>query len=488
MSSSERTPYLRLSALTGAAVLLQGYHLGVDDAAIYVPAIKKVADPALYPFGDEFFMTHARLSFFPNLVGGFARVTRISSDAAIFLCYAVGIFLLLLAGWRLLAACFDSSAARWGGVVLLAMLLPVPVAGTALAIMDPYVTARSLSTPATFLAIAAFLAGRTKTAALWLVVAALIHPQMAVYAGVFLGAMSLARHPALAQVPAYGALTFPALPFLFPFHPATGPAREALLSRTYFFLFNWTWYELLGVVAPLAILWLLSSARLRNATPALRPMLRSTVAFGLLFTAAGLIVSSTPDLENFARLQPMRAFHLIYIVLFLLLGALLTELAVEAKRSRWLMLSAPLIFGMWLLQVETYPASPHLELPGVAARDVWESAFFWIRDHTPKDAVFALDPDYMLLPGEDLHGFRAVAQRSVLADEVKDSGAVSLFPQLAEDWKQQVDAQAHWSLFALADFRKLAQRYPVTWVVTRDPARAGLTCPYRNGGVAVCKL
>ena len=67
ISRLRRIPILRLLLITALAVLVHGYHLGVDDAAIYVPAIKKVADPNLYPFGDEFFMTHAHLSFFSIL-------------------------------------------------------------------------------------------------------------------------------------------------------------------------------------------------------------------------------------------------------------------------------------------------------------------------------------------------------------------------------------------------------------------------------------
>jgi len=35
--------------------------------------------------------------------------------------------------------------------------------------------------------------------------------------------------------------------------------------------------------------------------------------------------------------------------------------------------------------------------------------------------------------GEDEHGFRALAERSMLADRVKDSGAVTMFPRLADD-------------------------------------------------------
>jgi hypothetical protein len=143
---------------------------------------------------------------------------------------------------------------------------------------------------------------------------------------------------------------------------------------------------------------------------------------------------------------------------------------------------------MWFVQQSSYPASPHVEWPGEASHNTWTSAFLWIRGHTPKGAVFGLDPNYMLLPGEDEHGFRAVAERSVLADNVKDSGAVSLFPQLASRWKNQVQAQSGWETFHLADFENLAGEYPVTWILTRSPGPEGLICPYRKLGLAVCRI
>ena len=111
------------------AVWIQGYHLGADDAAIYVPGIKKVFDPDLYPFGAEFFQSHAHLTFFPNLIGGSARLTHLPVDVAIFLWHIAGAFLLMLASWRLVCACFENNYARWGGVALLAAPLSVPVAG-----------------------------------------------------------------------------------------------------------------------------------------------------------------------------------------------------------------------------------------------------------------------------------------------------------------------------------------------------------------------
>lgn len=484
-----RAPVVRLLLITLLAVLVHGYHLGVDDSAIYVPAIKKVIDPALYPYGDEFFLSHAHLSFFSLLVGDSARLTNMPANAAIFLWHVAGVFLLLLACWQLLCACFRDNHARWSGVALLAALLTVPVAGTALAVMDPYLTARSLSTPATLFAVACWLSNKPKRALAWLLLAAVIHLQMSLYGAALLGCLALARRglPFLPEgaMPVSAVLAFP---FIFEFQPARGAAREALLSRTYFFVSNWAWYEWTGVFAPLALLWWWSSAAPRGTTPAFRTLARTLVPFGLMFTAAGVLLALPARLENYTRLQPMRSFHLVYIVFFVLLGGLIGEYALRGVVWRWLALFVPLAASMWLVQRSAFPASPHVEWPGAADPNSWTSAFFWIRDHTPKGATFALDPNYMLRPGEDTHGFRAVAERSVLADEVKDSGVVSLFPQLADRWKSQVQAQTGWEGFRRADFENLAKHYPVTWIVTRRPGPAGLNCPYQNRDLAVCQI
>jgi hypothetical protein len=483
---AKHNPIIGLLALTAATVAVHGYHLGVDDAEIYVPGIKHAADPRLYPFGSEFFMTHAHLSLFQDLVGGFARLTRLPPDLVIFLCHLAGVFLLLLAAWRLSCACFQTSPARWGAVGLLAGVLSVPVAGTALVIMDPYVTARTLSAPATLFAVACFVSNQRKRAFAWLLFTAAVHPQMSVYGAVLLGCIELARRRQ--AVPLTQTVLAAALPLLWGFQPPSGPAREALLSRTYFFLSQWAWYEWIGAIAPLLLLWWFSARPPRGTTPVFQMLARTLVPFGLLFTAAGLILTYTPPLLNYTRLQPMRAFHLIYVIFFVLLGGLIAEYVLGRKGWRWVALFVPLAAGMWILQQSAYPFSPHVECPGGADRNPWAEAFLWIRANTPRDAVFALDPNYLAIPQDDQHGFRAVAERSVLADNLKDSGAVSLFPQLAAEWKQQVQAQTGWARFHAADFQNLARRYPVTWVVVQPSQTAGLACPYQNAELAVCRI
>src|SRR6476620_294890 len=68
---------LLLLATSLFAILVHGYHMGTDDAAIYAPGIERAADPSLFPFGSEFFMNHARLSLFPHLVAAVTWLTRL---------------------------------------------------------------------------------------------------------------------------------------------------------------------------------------------------------------------------------------------------------------------------------------------------------------------------------------------------------------------------------------------------------------------------
>jgi hypothetical protein len=355
-------------------------------------------------------------------------------------------------------------------------------------IMDPYLTARSLSTPATIFAIACYLSNQRKQALLWLVLTALVHPQMSGFAAGFLACLEFARRRPVRpdRVLALGMLA--GLPFLFPFHAAQGAAREVLLSRTYFFVSRWEWYEWVGIAAPVALMWWFSSRSPQGTTPSFRILAGAMIPFGVLFTAAFMVVGVPGWLENYARLQPMRSFHLLYVVLFVLLGGLIQQYVLKSSVPRWLGLFVPLAAGMWFLQQSSYPSSPHVEWPGSRSANTWNRAFLWIRGHTPKNAVFALDPDYMQSPGEDMHGFRAVAERSVLADSIKDSGAVSLFPQLAADWTSQTQAESGWKNFQMRDFEKLATEFPITWILTRAPGPTGMTCPYRNRDFVVCRV
>jgi hypothetical protein len=94
----------------------------------------------------------------------------------------------------------------------------------------------------------------------------------------------------------------------------------------------------------------------------------------------------------------------------------------------------------------------------------------------------------MKLPGEDFHSFRALAERSALADYVKDPSVATQVPSLAVRWKEEVDAQKEWRNFRAEDFQRLKFRFGVSWVVLVSPGVQGMDCPFQNHAVRVCRI
>jgi len=477
-----------LLLFTCGAILVHGYHPFVEDAEIYVPGIKRVLNPALYPFNAGFFAGHSRLTVFPHLIAASIRLTHLPVDWALLLWHFFSIFLLLLACWYIGKLAFRNPHAHWGGVALVASLLTIPVAGTALYIMDQYLNTRSLSTPGVLFIIINAVERKFARATLWALFTAAIHPLMVIFGVSYVLLLwFFSRQVKPREERNYAIVAAALLPLgLFP--PVTNAYREVLDSHSYFFLSRWKWYEWLGIFAPLVLLWWFRRIAQKQNLPVVKFMCQSLVTFGLFFFAMALIITVPARFANLTELQPMRSLHLVYIVLFIFAGGLLAQFVLKDRGWRWLLLLLPICAGMWITQRQLFRATPHIELPGTAPRNDWVEAFLWIRNHTPVDAHFALDPDHMKVPGEDQHGFRAIAERSRLADKLKDSGAVTMFPALAETWREQVRAQAEWINFKTDNFRRLKEKFGVNWVVLQKPGVPSLNCPYQNNAVLVCRV
>jgi hypothetical protein len=278
------------------------------------------------------------------------------------------------------------------------------------------------------------------------------------------------------------------LPFGLSFEPPSPAYHQVALSHSYFYLLRWQWFEWLGVIAPLILLWWFSrvagSRQLRN----LDLLCRALIVYELVYLLAGVVLSIPARFESLARLQPMRSLYLLYVLFFLFAGGLSGQYVLKNRIWRWAVLFVPLCAGMYLAQRALFPASAHVEWPGASPKNQWVLAFEWIRSNTPRNAIFAVDPFHMNIPGEDENGFRAIAQRSMLADVVKDGGAVTMFPPMAEEWLRQVQAQRDWKTFQAQDFRRLHAEYGVNWVVLQQPGVAGLDCPYQNAAVLACRV
>lgn len=476
-----RTDALLLVGLTVLAIAVNGYHLGAEDQAIYLPAIKQHLDPALYPANAEFFTAQTGPMLTDDLIAASLRLSHLPLEWGMLLWHTASLFGLLAACLRLARRCFPSAAGPWAAVATVAGVLATPVAGTHLLIATQYLHPRTLAAVAVVLAVVEVLDRRWLRVAGLMALAAILHVQMAFFGGLFL--VFLAWRAPDRQTPASAALLFP-LAFLFERAPAGWD--EAMRTRSHYFLMRWHWYELVGLVAPLLLLWWFGEVGKRAGWRHLAHLCRRLVAFAA-FSTLGALVVSTPQFVRLAPFQPMRSLHILYLLFFLFLGGMLGHFLLRGKPLRWLMLFLPLAAGMFYAQRQEWPGSAHLEWPGAAPRSPWLQSFLWIRDHTPQDALFALDPWYLRRPGVDYHGFRALAERSSLADRVKDPGVSALFPPLADRWLEQARAQDGWRDFDALDFHLLKHKYGVTWVVVERPVH-DLNCPYRNESVQVCRI
>lgn len=476
-----------LALLSAATLLVHGYHPYVEDAEIYLPGVKKILNPALYPQNAAFFASHAHLTMFPNIIAASVRITHLPFDWAILAWQLLSTFIFLYACWRLARLIFPDPLAAWGGAALVASLLTIPVAGTALYIMDQYLTARSLSTATVMMLVASTAERKYIRAAIWALITLLVHPLMVVFGVSYALLLIWFRLRTPDSSPSSAAIMAALFPFgLFP--PPTDVYRTILKNHRYFLLMEWTWYEWVGIFAPLLIFWWFARIARKQNLPLLQAMCRALIVFGALFFAAGVVITIPPAMVRFAELQPMRALHLEFVLLFLLSGGLLAQFVLKKHIWRWLLLFVPLCSGMFYASRQLFPDTPQLEFPNAAPRNPWVEAFLWIRDNTPTDAFFALDPDHMALPGEDQHGFRALAERSMLADRVKDSGAITMFPKLTETWLEQTTALEGWKKFQRDDFTRLKTTYGVTWIVLEKPGVPGFVCPYENRRLLVCKI
>jgi hypothetical protein len=358
--------------------------------------------------------------------------------------------------------------------------------------MDQYLNPRNLAAFAAIFAVARMLEKKYIRTAAWLAFAGSVHPLMAAFAFSFCVLLMVVER--LEKKASSGSLSPAAglcclLPFGISLDPPTSPAYHAAAMRHEFhYIQRWQWYEQLGILAPVLLFWWFGRIARARQWRRLDLVCRCLIIYDLIYFCAALVVDLPARFESLARLQPLRSLHLLYILMFLIMGGFVGEFVLKNRVWRWLALFVPLCLGMFVAQRALFPASAHIEWRGAAPRNPWAQAFRWARDHTPQDAVFALDPDFMQLHGEDTIGFRCLAQRSRLADLSKDSGAVSMFPPLAEDWWTQVQAQTPWKNFRIQDFTRLKKTYGVSWVVVQQPGVEGLDCAYQNSAVRVCRI
>lgn len=489
--------FVPLFLLAAFALVLMGYHPGLEDDSFYLAAIKWRLHPALFPHDADFFRIQFQATVFDKLIASTILLTHLPVLWGVLLWQMAAIFFLLYSCWRIARRCFAAPEAQLAATALVGVLLSMPIGGIAINLADQYLHPRNLATALILAAIVAVIDRRLWMAGILLVVAFAIHAIMASFGISFcLFLLWQQRSQSAPRIPAATALVIP-LGWLF--ERGSVAWRQAAATRGFYYLGRWRWYEWLGVFAPLILLYLLhqwlQSRKGREDQVTFTSAVTALLYYGVFQTIVGLVIMLPPSLERLRPFEPMRYLHLLYILFFLIFGGLVGEYLLRRHVYRWALLFVPLSAGMLYAQLRMYSDSPHLELPFVKQQNQWVQAFDWIRQDTPPDALFAIDPHYEELPGEDQHGFRALAERSVLADYEKDGGMAARVPIIAPRWLKEVTALNGWRDFDLTDFQRLKNDFGVTWVVLsredagfQSPTSDTMNCPYENQNVKVCRL
>jgi hypothetical protein len=476
---------LALIGITLLSFLTMGYHPGLEDDHVYLAAIQKNLHPALYPFDARFFQVQLQATAFDKLVAGFVRFTSIPVAYTALLWQVATIFLILAACARIARFLFGDERAVWGGVLLTGAMLTLPVSGTALTLVDQHLHPRGIATACILLAVSLLQVDKHWIAGGLLTAAFLLHPIMAAFGLSFCIFLLLAnitgtpeKHPALAAFAPLGWI----------FEPPNAGWNQATATRRYYFLARWTWYEWLGAIGPLLLFWVLDRWSSRSGSIRLQRFARVVLAFSGFQLLVAVTIQVVPACARMIPLQPMRYLHLVYFFMVLLAGSLMGRYLLKSHPLRWVCFALIAFGAMFAGQRSLYAASAHLELPWTKPVNSWVEAFAWIRDHTPQNAYFALDPEYMAAAGEDFHSFRALAERSVLADALKDAAVVTQVPDLGTLWIRQVQAQAGWRSFGQKDFERLESQFGVTWILVDYPRETGLRCIWHNRSLQVCRI
>ena len=480
---------LPLLLLTLTGFLVMGYHPGFEDDGIYLTAVKADLNPALFPHDSDFFRLQMQASVFDGGMAHFVRWTGIPVAWAELLWQFAALFLILWACRRIAAQIFADARAQWAAVAMVAAMFTLPVAGTALNIADQHLHPRNLATALILIAVAWILEGKRWQAVPALLLAFAMHPIMAALGMsfcIFLGLALLVPVPFRLRA-AQGSLAA-AAPLGWLFVPTNPSWRLALASKSYYSIWRWTWYEWLGALAPLFLFWLLWRLVQRSNQDRLARFALAVLAYGVFQQIVAMALLTPDSLVRLSPLQPMRYLQLVYIFMALAAGGLLGRFLLKTQVWRWAVYLLVFNGGMFLVQWEVIDDGAHLELPASATSNPWLEAFNWIRQNTPADAYFALDPLYLASPGEGFHNFRALAERSTLSDAIKDTAVVTEVPSLAPVWHEQQLALAGWPHFQRADFERLKAQFGVNWVLVNSPQTARLDCRWHNGALAVCQI
>jgi hypothetical protein len=210
--------------------------------------------------------------------------------------------------------------------------------------------------------------------------------------------------------------------------PESEVYQRVVLTRDYWFLSQWHWYEWIGLIAPMLILSGVAMAKRRDGDAARVGLARMAVAVGTIALAVAILFARTGMATHLvARMQPLRPFNWCVLMTWARCGFGRAIAATAANALGYLRLRC------WRVMVaaerRTFPLK-HLgaRRPGSGDADSAREASLKRRSMDQQEHAkgrnLAMDAQYITKPGEDAQGCgdcrpecAAVIRRTVGGDQ-----------------------------------------------------------------------
>jgi hypothetical protein len=469
-----------------------GYRFGASDQALYLPAVLRHLDPALFPRDAPLIDTQARLMLNDEIIALAARATGLSLPILFLALYALTLIVLLAATARLGVHFYRS---RITGVALAAAVtLRHAIAKTGTNTLEGYFHPRQLAFALGLLAVAMFVERRHyRTLALMLVVAAM-HTTTALWFGVWLTVAAwLGRprwRPALAGSLIIAVLAASWLLWRTPFgdrlHRMDSDWLRVIGDKDYLFPLAWPLTAWASNLAPLPVIIFAWRARRRTG---LAFADETAVVVGALALGCVFFISlpfSAAHVALAVQLQVGRVFWIldllatIYIVWALAEG---TAAQVRLLRRASVVAAAIIVLSMIRGTYTCFIEFPNRRIVAVDLdHQDWRSAMAWARS-TPASTGWLADPVHAALYGSSV---RAAGQRDVLIDGMKDSALAIYDRGIAMRVAERRRALEENAWYTADGARALARRYGLDYLVTSEVV--DLPVAYRAGALTIYRL
>ncbi len=467
-----------------------GYRYGASDQALYIPAVLRHVDPALFPRDARLIDTQARLMLNDEAIASIVRVTGASMPRLFIVLYVVSLALLLTAAVWLGSFFYRTRGAIVAGVA--ALTLRHAIAKTGANTLEGYFHPRQLAFALGLLAIVMFLERRDRLATGFLIAAGIAHTTTFFWFAIWLTAAAWAGRPAYRRVLSIAMVLIAAAAIWAIWRgPLAGRLvriddewMAVIASKDYLFPLGWPWDAWITNGLTIPVILVAWRARVRAG---LTFEGEAAIVVGALALAAVFVCWLPFDIARVAlaaQMQTSRIFWMLdALATFYVVWALAEGSAQEPHRRAALvaavviMLSA--IRGSYVSFVQ-FPDRP------IFAVDVqhhdWRDAMAWARS-SPRQSGWLADPAHAALYGSSL---RAVGERDVLLEDLKDTALAMYDREIAMRIADRRRALAATPWDTPDGARTLARRYDLDYLLTTRPV--DLPLAYRAGSLTIYRL